>query len=332
MATLPREMTVIEITEPGGPEVLKPARRALPEPGVAELLIKVEAAGVNRPDAMQRRGGYPPPPGASDIPGLEVAGQVMALGPGASRFRAGDAVCALVSGGGYGEYCVVPEGQCLPIPKGLSAVEAAGLPETFFTVWTNLFERGALRAGERVLIHGGASGIGTTAIQLARAFGARVFATAGSPEKCAASVSLGAEQAINHRTELFEDAVLKLTSGEGVDVVLDMVGGSYIARDVKALRPEGRLICIAVQESPKAEINLVPIMQKRLMLTGSTLRPQSTQAKARIAAGLEREVWPLLAARRVAPVIDSRFALRDAAKAHARLESNQHIGKLVLTM
>lgn len=332
MAELPREMTVIEIAEPGGPEVLKPARRTVPEPGVAEVLIKVEAAGVNRPDAMQRRGGYPPPPGASEIPGLEVAGQVVALGPGAARFRAGDAVCALVSGGGYGEYCVAPEGQCLPIPKGLSAAEAACLPETFFTVWTNLFERGALRAGERVLIHGGASGIGTTAIQLARAFGARVFATAGSPEKCAACISLGAEQAINHRTEVFEDAVLKLTGGEGVDVVLDMVGGSYIARDVKALRPEGRLVCIAVQESPKAEINLVPIMQKRLMLTGSTLRPQSIQAKARIAAGLEREVWPLLGARRVAPVIDSRFALRDAAKAHARLESNQHIGKLVLTM
>ena len=331
MAALPREMTVIEISQPGGPEALRPARRALPEPGLGEVLIRVEAAGVNRPDAMQRRGGYPPPPGASDLPGLEVAGRVAACGPGATRYREGDAVTALTSGGGYAEFCVAPEGQTLPIPAGLSPIEAAGLPETCFTVWTNVFERARLKGGERLLVHGGTSGIGTTAIQLGRAFGARVFATAGSAEKCAACVRLGAEHAINYRTESFEEAVLALTGGDGVDVILDMVGGSYIARNFKALRAEGRLACIAVQESPKAEINLLPVLLKRLTLVGSTLRPQSTEAKARIAAALEREVWPLVAARRVRPVIDSTFALGDAAQAHARLESNQHVGKIILT-
>ena len=332
MAELPREMTVIEITEFGGPEVLRPARRKLPEPSLGEVLIRVEAAGVNRPDAMQRRGGYPPPPGASDLPGLEVAGRVVGSGPGAHRYREGDAVTALTSGGGYAEYCVAPEGQCLPVPGGLSMVDAAGLPETCFTVWTNVFERARLKAGERLLVHGGTSGIGTTAIQLGRAFGARVFATAGSAEKCAACVKLGAEHAINYRAEAFEEAVLGLTSGEGVDVILDIVGGSYIARDFKALRPEGRLACIALQESPKAEINLLPVLSKRLTLVGSTLRPQSIEAKARIAAALEREVWPLIAAGRARPVIDSTFGLGDAAKAHARLESNRHIGKIILTV
>jgi putative PIG3 family NAD(P)H quinone oxidoreductase len=304
----------------------------VPSPGLGELLIEVEAAGVNRPDAMQRRGGYPPPPGASDLPGLEVAGKVLARGPGTFRYREGDAVTALTSGGGYAAYCVAPESQCLPVPRGLTAREAACLPETFFTVWTNVFERARLRAGERLLVHGGASGIGTTAIQLGRTFGARVFATAGSPEKCAACVELGVERAINHRTETFEQVVLELTDGEGVDVILDMVGGSYIARDLKALRPEGRLACIAVQESPKAEINLLPLLQKRLSIVGSTLRPQGAEAKARIAAGLEREVWPLIEAGRVRPVIDSSFPLEDAAKAHERLESNRHIGKIVLTV
>ncbi len=332
MAALPREMTAIEITQPGGPEVLRPAKRPVPEPGLGEVLIKVEAAGVNRPDAMQRKGGYPPPPGASDLPGLEIAGRVVGLGPGANRYRLGDAVTALTSGGGYAEYCVAPEGQCLPVPAGLSMVEAAGLPETCFTVWTNVFERARLKAGERLLVHGGTSGIGTTAIQLGRAFGARVFATAGSAEKCAACVKLGAEHAINYRTEVFEEAVLGLTGGEGVDVVLDIVGGSYIARDFKALRAEGRLVCIALQESPKAEINLLPVLLKRLTLVGSTLRPQSAEAKARIGAALEREVWPLIAAGQARPVIDSTFRLEEAAKAHTRLESNQHIGKIILTV
>ncbi|MGD9538093.1 MAG: NAD(P)H-quinone oxidoreductase [Alphaproteobacteria bacterium] len=332
MADLPHEMTVVEIAAPGGPEVLRPAKRPVPSPGLGELLIKVEAAGVNRPDAMQRRGGYPPPPGASDLPGLEVAGRVAARGPGTFRYKEGDAVTALTAGGGYAAYCVAPESQCLPQPRGLSALEAAGLPETCFTVWTNLFERARLRAGERLLVHGGASGIGTTAIQLGRAFGARVFATAGSPEKCAACVSLGAERAINHRSEKFEEIVLELTGGEGVDVILDMVGGSYVARNLKALRPEGRLACIAVQESPKAEINLLPLLLKRLSIVGSTLRPQGNEAKARIAAGLEREVWPLIEAGQVRPVIDSSYPLEQAAKAHERLESNLHIGKIILTL
>lgn len=330
MAALPREMTVIEIAQPGGPDVLRPAKRALPDPGLGEVLIKVEAAGVNRPDAMQRSGGYQPPPGASDLPGLEVAGRVVSVGPGAQRYRVGDPVTALTSGGGYAEYCVAPEGQCLPVPNGLSMVEAAGLPETCFTVWTNVFERARLKAGERLLVHGGTSGIGTTAIQFGRAFGARVFATAGSAEKCAACVRLGAEHAINYRTEKFEEAILGLTAGEGVDVILDMLGGSYIARNFKALRAEGRLVCIALQESPKAEINLLPVLLKRLTLVGSTLRPQDTEAKARIAAALEREVWPLVAAGRIRPLIDSTFPLVDAAKAHARLESGQHIGKIML--
>jgi putative PIG3 family NAD(P)H quinone oxidoreductase len=331
MPALPAEMTVVEITEPGGPEVLRATRRGVPAPGHGEVLIRVEAAGVNRPDAMQRRGGYPPPPGASDIPGLEIAGEVAALGSGAARYRVGERVCALVAGGGYAEYCAAPEAQTLPIPAGLGAVEAAGLPETFFTVWTNLFERVRLRTGERLLVHGGTSGIGTTAIQLSRAFGARVFATAGSEAKCAACRVLGAEAAIDYRREVFEEVVLRLTGGEGVDVVLDMVGGTYIARNLKALRTEGRLVCIAVQESPRAEINLLPILQKRLTLTGSTLRPQGPEAKARIAAGLEREVWPLLARGVLQPVIDSRYPLAAAAEAHARLEAGQHVGKIILT-
>jgi putative PIG3 family NAD(P)H quinone oxidoreductase len=332
MAELPRDMTAIEIATPGGPEVLRPVRRPMPEPGYQEVLIAVEAAGINRPDVMQRKGGYPPPPGASDIPGLEVAGRVVARGPGASRYALGDAVCALVTGGGYATHCVAPEAQTLPVPTGLDMIGAAALPETYFTVWTNLFMRARLQAGERVLVHGGSSGIGTTAIQVARALGSRVFATAGSAEKCRFCEKLGAELAINYRTQRFEEAVLEATAGEGVDVVLDLVGGSYLARDVKALRPEGRLALIAVQESPKAELNLVPFMQKRLTLTGSTLRPQSVEAKARSAAGLEREVWPLLAAGVVRPVIDSRFALNDAAKGHARMELGSHIGKIMLTV
>ncbi len=324
------DMTVIEITEPGGPEVLKPTRRPVPAPAHGEVLIRVAGAGVNRPDVLQRAGGYPPPPGASDIPGLEVAGVIAAKGSGAVRFAEGDHVCALVSGGGYAEYCAAPDAQVLPVPEGLSMTEAAGLPETFFTVWTNLFERGRLRAGERLLVHGGSSGIGTTAIQVARAMGARVFATAGSAEKCAACERLGAERAINYRTEQFETVIKELTGGEGVDVVLDMVGGAYMQRNISALRPEGRLVSIAFLTGAKAELNLMPVMLKRLTLTGSTLRPQSVASKARIAAAIEQDLWPLLASGAIKPVVDSTFALAEAATAHRRMESGVHIGKIML--
>ena len=330
MAKLPAAMTAIEITEHGGPEVLRPARRGVPEPGLGEVLIEVAAAGVNRPDTMQRQGAYPPPPGASDIPGLEVSGHVVANGPGARRYEAGAAVCALVHGGGYAEYCVAPEGQTLPVPAPLALGDAAGLPETCFTVWTNLFERARLRAGERLLVHGGSSGIGTTAIQIASALGVRVFATAGSAEKCAACEELGAERAIDYRAEDFVAAVKALTGGEGVDVVLDMVGGSYLQRNIAVLRPEGRLAQIAFLEGSKSRIDLNPLMRKRLTITGSTLRPQSIESKARIAAALEETVWPLVAQGLVRPVIDSRLPLERAAAAHARMEEGQHIGKILL--
>ena len=329
---LPATMTAIEIAEPGGPEVLVPAERPLPEPGMGEVLVGVAAAGVNRPDVFQRQGGYPPPPGASDIPGLEIAGTVAALGPGAQGWQLGDAVCALVTGGGYGEYCAAPTAQCLPVPEGFDMVKAAALPETFFTVWENVFRRGRLEGGERLLVHGGSSGIGTTAIQIASARGARVFATAGSGEKCAACEKLGAERAINYREEDFVDVVKELTGGEGVDVVLDMVGGDYIARDVKALRPEGRLVFIAFLGGSRAEFDFLPVMMKRLAIMGSTLRPRSVEEKGAIAAELLREVWPLLDAGRIAPVIDSTYPLAEAAEAHARMESSAHIGKIVLTM
>ena len=330
MATAPAEMTVIEIAAPGAPEVLRPARRAVPAPGLGEVLIEVAAAGVNRPDVMQRQGAYPPPPGASDIPGLEVSGSVVVCGPGAHRYKAGDAVCALVHGGGYAEYCVAPEGQTLPVPEGLGVTDAAGLPETCFTVWTNLFERARLRAGERVLVHGGSSGIGTTAIQIASALGVRVFATAGSPEKCAACERLGAERAIDYRSEDFVAAVKDLTGGEGVDVVLDMVGGSYVERNLAALRPEGRLAQIAFLEGSTCRLDLNRLMRKRLTITGSTLRPQSVESKARIGAALEESVWPLVEQGLVRPVIDSRFPLDRAAAAHARMEEGRHIGKILL--
>ena len=330
MAKLPADMTVIEITEPGGPEVLRPARRAVPEPGLGEVLIEVTAAGVNRPDTMQRQGLYPPPPGASDLPGLEVSGLVVAIGPGAHRYEVGAAVCALTHGGGYAEYCTAPETQTLPVPAGLSVVDAAGLPETCFTVWTNAFERARLRAGERLLVQGGSSGIGTTAIQIASALGVRVFATAGSPEKCAACERLGAERAINYRDEDFVSVVKELTGGEGVDVVLDIVGGSYLQRNLAALRPEGRLAQIAVQEASKSQIDLFALMRKRLSIVGSTLRPQSVESKARIAAALEEQVWPLVESGLVRPVIDSRLPLEEAAAAHARMEDGQHIGKILL--
>ena len=329
---MPETMTAIEITAPGGPEVLKPVTRPRPAPALGEVLIKVAAAGVNRPDAMQRAGFYPPPPGASDIPGLEVAGEVVALGPEVESVAQGDQVCALVAGGGYAEYCPAPAPLCLPIPAGFSAAEAAALPETFFTVWTNVFDRGGLGGGESFLIHGGSSGIGTTAIQLAHRFGARVFATAGSAEKCRACEDLGAERAIDYRTEDFVAVIDAATGGRGVDLIVDMVGGDYVGRNLQALAVEGRLVQIAVQRGPKVEVNMLTIMQKRLRVSGSTLRPRTVAQKAEIAQALRKEVWPLLAAGAVRPVMDSTFPLADAAGAHARLESSAHIGKIVLTV
>jgi putative PIG3 family NAD(P)H quinone oxidoreductase len=325
-------MTAIEIVKPGGPEVLVAAERPMPQPAHGEVLIKVAAAGVNRPDVMQRKGQYPPPPGASDIPGLEIAGHVAAIGPGVDRYKVGDAVCGLVAGGGYATHCVAPAVQCLPVPKGLSMVEAAAIPETFFTVWPNLFERGRLQGGERVLVHGGSSGIGTTAIMLASAAGARVFATAGSKAKCAACEALGAERGIDYKTEDFVAVVKDLTKGQGVDVVLDIIGAEYFAKNVDVLGPEGRLVQIATQSGLKAEINLLAVMQKRLHISGSTLRPRPIQDKARIALKLEAEVWPLFESGRIKPVVDSIFPLAEASKAHARMDSSQHIGKIVLTV
>ncbi|WP_111732122.1 NAD(P)H-quinone oxidoreductase [Roseovarius amoyensis] len=320
-------MTAIEITEPGGPEVLKPATRPVPAPGHGEVVIEVAFAGVNRPDALQRAGMYAPPPGASDLPGLEAAGRIAATGPGVTGWQVGDEVCALLPGGGYAQYVATPAAHCLPVPAGLGLREAACLPETFFTVWHNVFQRGALRGGERFLVHGGSSGIGTTAIQLARAFGARVFATAGSPDKCAKCVELGAERAINYREE---DFVEVLRAEGGADLILDMVGGDYLPRNVKALADDGRLVQIAFLQGPKVTLNFAQVMMRRLTITGSTLRPQSDQAKAGIAEALRANVWPLIEAGRVAPVIDSEFALADAADAHARMESSGHIGKIVL--
>jgi putative PIG3 family NAD(P)H quinone oxidoreductase len=323
-------MHVIEIAGHGGPAVLRPAVRRVPQPAAGEILIRVRAAGVNRPDALQRAGAYAPPPGASDLPGLEAAGEVAAVGPGGSVWRVGDPVCALLPGGGYAEYALTHQDHALPVPRRLDMRAAAALCETFFTVWSNVFGRGRLRAGESFLVHGGSSGIGTTAIQLARVRGARVFATAGSEAKCRACRALGAELAINYREADFVAAVMEATGGRGVDVILDMVGGDYLPRDVRALAPDGRLVMIAHQGGAKVELNFAQVMVKRLTVTGSTLRPQSVEAKARIAAELRREVWPLLDAGRIAPVIDRTFPLEAAAEAHARLESSAHIGKIVL--
>ncbi len=330
-STLPKTMTAIEISTPGGPEVLQPVQRPLPEPAAREVLIEVAAAGVNRPDAMQRAGAYPPPPGASDLPGLEVAGTVVACGEEVTAWQLGDTVCALVSGGGYAEYCLAPETQALPVPAALSMLEAAALPETAFTVWTNVFERGRLQAGEVLLVHGGSSGIGTIAIQMATALGARVLTTAGSDEKCRACEELGAVQAINYRQQDFVAAVKEATEGGGVNVVLDMVGGDYLARNGAALAPEGRLVQIAVQQGAEVTLPLLSVMVKRLSITGSTLRPQTVAAKAAMAEGLRRTIWPLLDSGRIKPLIDSSYPLAAAAKAHARLESGDHIGKIVLT-
>ncbi len=328
--TLPSTMTAVEISQPGGPEVLKPVERPVPRPGAGEILIRVVHAGVNRPDALQRAGSYAPPPDASDLPGLECAGHVAAVGPGVSRWSEGDAVCALLPGGGYAEYVVTPATHALPVPEGLSLARAAALPETFFTVWSNVFQRGRLQAGERFLVHGGSSGIGTTAIQLAKLRGARVFTTAGTDEKCAACEALGAERAVNYRAQDYVEVLKQATDGQGIDVSLNMVGGDYIARDLKLLTPDGRLVMIAFLQGPKVELNLAPAMVKRLTITGSTLRPQSVAAKTAIAEELEREVWPLLAAGRIAPVMDRQFALAEAAAAHARMESSAHVGKIVL--
>lgn len=328
---IPNEMTFVDLPEYGGPEVLTPARGPVPEPGAGEVLIRVRAAGVNRPDILQRTGSYDPPPGASPIPGLEVAGEIVALAPDVADWRLGDTVCALVSGGGYAEYCVAPAPQCLRSPNGLSVVEAAGLPETFFTVWTNVFQRGGLQAGETFLVHGGSSGIGTTAIQLAKAFGARVITTVGSAEKAVFCERLGAERAINYREEDFVAVVKDLTGGDGVDLILDMVGGSYIARNIDALAVEGRLVQIAFLESNTAELNFTPIMVKRLTLTGSTLRPRTVEQKAAIARELRDKVWPLIEAGKVKPVIHRTFPLAEAAAAHRLMEASAHMGKIVLT-
>lgn len=324
-------MNCIEIARPGGPEVLVPTERPAPVPGPDEVLIRVVAAGVNRPDILQRSGAYPPPPGASDLPGLEVSGTIAALGAEVRDWRVDDRVCALVSGGGYAEMCVAPAGQCLPVPSSVDLVSAAGIPETFFTVWSNVFERGRLVAGETVLVHGGTSGIGTTAIQLAVARGATVLATAGSDQKCRACEDLGAAQAINYRTADFVDAVRVLTDGRGVDLVLDMVGGSYVARNLSSLAIDGRLVQIGLMEGESsAVVDFRRILGRRLTITGSTLRPRTVAEKARIAAALRVEVWPLVERGKVRPVVDRVLPLRDAAEAHRYMESSQHVGKILL--
>jgi putative PIG3 family NAD(P)H quinone oxidoreductase len=322
-------MLAIEISTPGGPEVLRPVERPTPQPGAGEVLVRVEAAGVNRPDILQRLGRYPPPRGASDIPGLEIAGTVAAVGPAVDRWRGGDRVCALVAGGGYAEYCTAPAGQCLPVPKKLETAAAAAVPETFFTVWTNLFQRAAFRPGERVLIHGGTSGIGTTAIQLARAFGAgEIFATAGTDAKCAACERLGA-RAINYRTTDFAET-LRGMAGGGVDIVLDIVGGEYLQKNIDCLAMHGRLVQIGLLGGARAQINLTPLMQRRLTLTGSTLRSRTVEEKVAIARELEEQVWPLIEAGTVAPIVHRVLPLAEAAQAHRLLEAGEVIGKVVL--
>lgn len=324
-------MLAIEIQHPGGPEVLRPAFHPVPKPGPGEILIKVAAAGVNRPDILQRRGLYPPPPGASEIPGLEVAGEIVESGEGTIRFRPGEKVCALVAGGGYAEYCAMHESNALPIPSGLGMIEAAALPETFFTVWANLFQRGKLKSGETVLLHGGTSGIGTTATMLAKAFGALVLTTAGSEEKCRACVALGADFAINYRTQDFVEEVRKFTDGKGVDVILDIVAGDYVARNYKAAALNGRILQVGIQNGPAMELNLMPMLAKRLTHTGSTLRSRTVAEKAQIAHELERQVWPLLHRGKIKLQIFKTFRLEEAAEAHVLMESGTHIGKIVLT-
>lgn len=325
-------MICIEISQPGEPEVLKPAERPDPVPGPGEVLIRVAAAGVNRPDVLQRRGAYPPPPGASDIPGLEVAGTVAAVGAGVDGWRTGDAVCALVSGGGYATMCVAPAPQCLRVPATLDLVAAAAIPETFFTVWTNVFDRGRLQAGETALFHGGTSGIGTTAIQLAAVRGATVFATAGSDEKVRACEALGARRAINYRTQDFVNVIREMTGGAGVDLILDIMGGSYLNRNLAALAVDGRLVQIGLMGGESASVDLRRVLGRRLTITGSTLRPRPVAEKGAIAAALAREVWPLLEAGTIKPIVFKTFPLAEAAAAHSLMESSEHVGKIVLTM
>lgn len=332
MTELPATMTAIGLPTPGGPEALVPVERPVPVPGAGEILVKVAAAGVNRPDVMQRKGLYPPPPGAPDIPGLEIAGEVVALGAGVTRWKLGDKVCALVSGGGYAQYCLADEGSALPVPAGLSMVEAAALPETFFTVWTNVFDLAGLKEGERFLVHGGTSGIGTTAIQLAKAFGATVFTTAGSAEKCEVCRQLGADVAIDYKTDDFVAVVKEKSGGKGVNVILDMVGGSYIARNYEAAAPQARLVQIAFMEGSKVQIDFMRLMLKRLSHMGSTLRSRPKAEKAAIAASLVEKVWPLIEAGKVKPVMDQSFPLEKASEAHARMESSAHIGKIMLAV
>jgi len=330
MNKIPTTMTCIEIADPGGPEALKAVQRPVPRPGAGEVLVRVEAAGVNRPDVMQRQGMYPPPPGAPDIPGLEIAGTVVAAGTGVDDPLPGDRVCALVQGGGYAEYCVAAAPLCLPIPAALDPVQAAGLPETFFTVWTNVFDCGGLRSGEQVLVHGGSSGIGTTAIQLIRNARADVFVTAGTDEKCRACLDLGANAAINYREQDFVEELARLTGERGVDLILDMIGGDYFPRNIDCLAVEGRLVQIALQHGPKSEVNLLKIMLRRLTVTGSTLRPRSVEEKSGIADALKREVWPLIDQGQVKPIIHASFPLERAADAHRLMDSGEHIGKIVL--
>ncbi|UHQ55075.1 NAD(P)H-quinone oxidoreductase [Microbulbifer sp. YPW16] len=325
-------MRYIDLPETGDPEVMQLAQGERPEAGAGEVLIRVVAAGVNRPDVAQRQGLYPPPPGASPVLGLEVAGEVVAVGSGVSRWQPGDRVCALTNGGGYAEYAVAPAGQCLPVPESLSMTEAAALPETFFTVWSNVFDRGGLQAGEVLLVHGGSSGIGTTAIQLASNLGARVFATAGSAEKCNVCEKLGAERCINYREEDFVEVVRELTDDYGADVILDMVGGDYVNRNIRLAAPDGRIVNIAFLQGAEVKLNLWPVAAKRLVLTGSTLRPRSAETKAAIARALEKTVWPLIHAGKVRPVVEATFALEDAARAHNLMESSKHIGKIVLEL
>ena len=327
---LPASQTSIEITQPGGPEVLQATSRDMPVPTDSQVLIKVAAAGVNRPDVFQRMGFYPPPPGVTDIPGLEASGTIVAVGSAVQRWKVGDQVCALLSGGGYAEYAVADEAICLPIPEGLSLTDAAALPETCFTVWHNLFERAELQAGEWLLVHGGSSGIGTTAIQMASAMGIKVIATAGSDEKCAACEKLGAVKAINYRQQDFVQACQEIT-GTGVNVILDMVGGDYVQQNFAACAPKARIVNIAFLRGSKVEVDLLPLMLKQLVLTGSTLRAQPIENKARIAAGVESQVWPLIAQGKFKPVINSTYPLAKASEAHTLMESNQHIGKLLLT-
>jgi NADPH2:quinone reductase len=327
-------MKAVEITSFGGPAVLQLGSRADPVAGVGEVLIRVSASGVNRPDVLQRTGSYPVPPGASDVPGLEVAGSIVSgdsAAMAAAGFKIGDRICALVSGGGYAELCVAPIGQCLAVPQGLSDIEAASLPETFFTVWSNVFERGGLKPGESLLIQGGSSGIGVTAIQMAKALGATVLVTAGSDEKCQACVGLGADHAINYKTADFSDEVRKITDGKGVNLILDMVAGSYIAREIECLAEDGRLVVIAVQGGVQAQINAGLVLRKRLTITGSTLRPRSMAFKTAIAAALGQKIWPLIESGAIKPVIHSVFAAADASKAHALMESSEHVGKIVLS-